>query len=286
LKTIIISAANEGYKDLLFDLLDSLTQWQEPLSSAIGILDVGLSSDTRLAISNRVTHIVNPAWDLAIDDELIKTKPHLRSLLARPFLREYFPGYDAYLWIDSDAWVQEKYAIKMLFDATKHDAMGLIPSLDRSYKYHPTHITWRKNNLLSYYGKEALELYEYHNYYNAGVFSLPADCPHWKIWENNFRNGLKKNPSIVSDQAALNYSIWKEKLKIYPLPALCNWLCHYAIPRFNLNTNKYHEPYLPNSSIGIIHMASKTKRLKFKIKNNGNEYNLALGFKRLQPLNK
>lgn len=281
MKTIIITGANEAYRDLLIDLLDSLNFWHAPLSTAVGVLDVGLTSSTKLAISKRVNHIVNPIWDMTIDETLKKTKPHLRCLLARPFLRDYFPGYDAYLWIDADAWVQEKYAIEWLFNASKHGAMGLIPSADRSYRYHPSHIAWRRNNLFSYYGSEALEFYNFHPYYNAGVFSLPADSNHWKIWEYYFDQGLKKNGKLICDQAALNYSIWKEKLTVYPLPALCNWLCQYSIPKFNVETNRFHEPYLPFRSIGILHMASKTKRFQFKIQRENDEYLVTLGFKRL-----
>jgi hypothetical protein len=34
------------------------------------------------------------------------------------------------------------------------------------------------------------------------------------------------------DQAALNYTVWTERLPVHPLPALCNWTCHLAIPAF------------------------------------------------------
>jgi hypothetical protein len=112
-----------------------------------------------------------------------------------------------------------------------------------------------------YYGDEALSLLDTHSYYNSGGFSLVADAPHWSSWARHFKRGLEACPTLVTDQTALNYAIWKDDLPVHPLPALCNWCCHLAVPDVNIETSKLCEPHIPNRPIGLVHMTGGTKDL-------------------------
>ena len=40
------------------------------------------------------------------------------------------------------------------------------------------------------------------------------------------------------------------------LPINCNWIASNLLPKFDENKNKFVEPYLPNTSIGIMHLAA------------------------------
>lgn len=55
MKRIIISAADETFRDPLIELLSSLHQWDEPLADAIGVLDVGLSAQSLAQIEPLVS---------------------------------------------------------------------------------------------------------------------------------------------------------------------------------------------------------------------------------------
>ncbi|MGH6976466.1 MAG: hypothetical protein ACREED_05505 [Stellaceae bacterium] len=44
--------------------------------------------------------------------EISRSFPRL-DRAAFPFLRRYFPGYDVYLWLDGDTWVQDAEAIEL-----------------------------------------------------------------------------------------------------------------------------------------------------------------------------
>lgn len=262
MKTIIVTAADEKFSGLLNELLASLFQFDAPLSNAIGILDLGLSSTTREELKNKVNHIIQPEWDLVVDENVAKEKPHLRALTARPFLPKYFPGYDLYLWLDADTWVQNRFAIDWLLKAAATGSMAIVPQVHQSY-FHTRKINnWRNNTLYMYYEKNGADLYWQRSYYNAGVFALRGDAPHWVSWAKQFQIGLHNSGSSrVCDQTALNYAIWTEKLQVHPLPALCNWCCHLAIPSVDPNTGKFCEPHIPHRELGIIHMTAKTKDL-------------------------
>ena len=85
------------------------------------------------AITGAKRLIENGGQFTSVDTALRECTPHLRSLTARPFLPDYFPGYDVYIWIDCDAWVQEQFALEWLFYTAASGALGIVPELDRSY---------------------------------------------------------------------------------------------------------------------------------------------------------
>ena len=48
------------------------------------------------------------------------SKDGYKALTARPFLPRYFPGFDLYLWIDGDCWVQQGDAIALFLARRAH----------------------------------------------------------------------------------------------------------------------------------------------------------------------
>ena len=277
LKTIIITAANEDFAPLLLDLMQSLHQWDSTLSSAIGLLDLGLSDETLYKVQKHVNHIISPGWDIPLDAALQDQKPYLRAMTARPFLPQYFPGYDIYLWLDADTWVQEKYAIEIFFKAAKDGSMGIVPELHQSYVNDIPLYNWRASRLSSYFGVKTAAYLATHSYFNSGAFSLLKDSVHWETWARYLKKGVAQASNNISgqmtleisDQTALNYAIWSDNLPVHPLPALCNWCCHLATPSININTKKLCEPHLPNMPIGLIHMTGATKDTVIKFQSNG-----------------
>ena len=111
MRTLIVTAANEAYAPLLRGLIDSIDQRAPRVFTGLACFDLGLAPGTREWVGRHAAHVVEPGWDLPVGEKLRAEKPELRGLTVRPFLPSYFPGYDAYLWIDADAWVQERYAL-------------------------------------------------------------------------------------------------------------------------------------------------------------------------------
>ncbi len=59
-KRIIVSAADDSYFSLLIDLISSIEDSKGETDIAIGVLDVGLTSEQRDILSGRVQHMVTP----------------------------------------------------------------------------------------------------------------------------------------------------------------------------------------------------------------------------------
>jgi lipopolysaccharide biosynthesis glycosyltransferase len=281
---IVVSAADEQYYSLLKGCLESLRINATGVAFDIGILDLGLSDASAKEIRRTTDNIVVPEWDLQVDASLKLTKPHLRAFFARPYLRKYFPGYEYYIWLDCDTWVQEPFALHWLLHAAARGGIALVPEVDRCYRHSSDHINWCMERLKSYFGENTARLYLTNTYYNSGVFCLHVHAPHWDAWARYHSQGHKNSPELPSDQTALNFAIWIERLPVHALPALCNWCCHLSLPVVDVDRRKLIEPLIPYREIGVIHLAFNTKDLKAQVKHKGRSAEVSLRFNGLLNL--
>jgi hypothetical protein len=132
-RLLIASGADRGYFPLLRDTVLSIRAQRR--DAAIGILDLGLEAVQRDWLAARVAHIVRPDWDLDFPGRE-RTSETLKAQVARPFLRRHFPGYEIYLWIDADAWLQDWRVIDLYVAAAGLDKLAITPEIDRAYKRH------------------------------------------------------------------------------------------------------------------------------------------------------
>ena len=284
MKRIIIAAADENFSPLLNDLLDSLHQFPQPVTDAIGVLDLGLSADSLNMISSKADHIVQPGWDLYVREDIKASKPFLRANTSRPFLPRHFPGYDLYLWLDADTWLQDRFAVDWLFQAASQGQMALVPETDRCYRPRIGFNNWRIQRLESFFSCDAAQLLQSKMYYNSGAFALHRDTVHWDKWAECFDAGLRRDTDITSDQTAMNYAIWSADLPVHPLPALCNWCCHMAYPVFHNASASLCEPFLPHRRIGLVHMTDTSMDARLRVSVDGKPVESGLRYSDLKKI--
>lgn len=267
MRTLVVTAADETFMPLLRGLIGSLQQWKPPSFSAIACFDLGLRAASRQWLSDIATHVVEPGWDLPVDHALRQQHPELRALTVRPFLPRYFPGYDIYLWIDADAWIQERFALDWLTAAAATGRLAAAPQVHHAYLQTEENFNWRMSRMRTCFGPEAGRRLLWDSYFNAGVFALRVDAPHWSRWAKWFALALEASGGkLCCDQTALNQAIWVEPLPIAPMPALCNWLCHLALPRFDVARGKFCEPTAPWHPIGILHLSADSKDMQLVVR--------------------
>jgi hypothetical protein len=166
------------------------------------------------------------------------------------------------LWLDADTWVQERFALEWLIAAAANGSLAGVPEAHPAYMQSPTIVDWRANRMRDYFGDEAVTSSRWHAYVNSGVFALTADAPHWGLWAKWLGSGLERvQANIFCDQTALNHAVWKEQLPVTLLPALCNWMCHLARPRFDTEQWRFYEPGEEGRPIGIVHLAGPVKNV-------------------------
>jgi hypothetical protein len=261
-RLLIASGSDSSYFPLLGDAVRSVLAHRRNV--AIGILDFGLASDQRAWLADRVSHLVRPGWDL--DFPYRERTPETRKAqLSRPFLRRHFPGYDMYLWIDADAWLQDWRAIELYVAAAGHDKLAITPEIDRAYKRHykrPKVFGWT----LSWkcyreaFGWRVADRLGRNPILNCGVFALHHDAPHWDAWARVITQIAQRTRFFYIEQTALNYVIFAERLPVNLLPAYCNWMPGDAVPAFDAARGLFVEPYAPHEVIGVMHLAGEAQK--------------------------
>jgi hypothetical protein len=268
-RLLIVSGADRGYFELLRDLVLSVRALRA--DAAVGILDFGLDDDQRAWLSARVRHLVRPGWDLDFPDRA-RTPETRKAQIARPFLRRHFPGYEHYLWLDADAWVQDWRAIELYVAAAGRDRLAITPEIDRAYKRHYKRpklfgftLAWK--NYREAFGWRVADRLGRNPTLNCGVFALHHDAPHWDAWARIMARALRRTRFFFIEQTALNYAVFAERLPAELLPAYCNWMPGDAAPAFDPARGLFVEPFVPHEPIGVMHLAGpeqKTGRFRLR----------------------
>ena len=266
-KNVIISLADANYFELVNELVDSIKNHKQSENVAICIMDAGLKNEQIEILDKKVDIIKKAEWDIEVSSSKVKDREWLKSQVSRAFLPRYFPGYDKYLWIDADAWVNSWYAIELYFKGCDDKKLAIATSADRAYG-RVLRADWffrsfariksqnYKHAKSSGFSEKIAREVALKPHLNIGVFALQTNAPHWEVWQKNLKKALSSGKIWGSEQIAMNITIYSDKLDVEILPAYCNWTLIEAL-KFDEKGNTLVEPYLPNHEIGIVHFAGK-----------------------------
>ncbi|PZQ48061.1 MAG: glycosyl transferase family 8 [Micavibrio aeruginosavorus] len=248
-----------------------LTEWvhsvrAHPESSGmdIGILNAGMTEE-ELDYFRSIGCIVKEThWPAKIPASRIRGREYLKSCISRPFLPDYFPGYDIICWMDADIWVQDWKAVSLFLKGAERSALAVVPQADRAlpkaarlswigpFPFKPKSFYY-SNAKIAFSGKIARSLFPFITV-NAGIFAMRSDAPHWKRWQELILKALEKGKVFTAEQLTLGMLIYLEKYKVEFLPSWCNWRCTTK-PCWDEKLEKFVEPYLPHEPIGIMHLS-------------------------------
>ena len=263
----IVSLADSNYFKLLCELIDSIKSFEESKNVAICVLDAGLSDNQKNILLKKVDTIKKANWDIEVPSYKVIGKEWLKSQVSRAFLPKYFPGYNKYLWIDADAWVNSWETIELYFKGSDNNKLSISTSADRAYG-RVLKVDW----LIGGFAKIKSQNYKHAKssgfsekiarevalkpHLNIGVFCLEATASHWDVWKKNLKIAVKSGKIFGSEQIAMNVTIYIDKLDVEILPAYCNYTLIDGM-KFDTKRNTFVEAYLPNHKIGIVHLAGK-----------------------------
>ena len=276
-KNTIVSLADANYYDLLIELIDSIKQFPQSSNIAICILDAGLTDEQKKILSSKVDEIKSAEWDIKVPSLKVLGKEWLKSQVSRAFLPKYFPDYEKYLWIDCDAWVNDWDTIELYFKACENNKLGITQTMAPGYKI-MSKASWIfgrlaiiksqnfKHAISSKIGIENARKLAFAPHINIGVFSLEKNSPCWSTWQKNLEKTLSSGKIFGSEGLAINMSVYIDEIETEFLPIKCNWIASNLLPKYDDQKQTFVEPYLPNNTIGIMHLASKIKGDNFKMK--------------------
>lgn len=261
MKVAIITSVSEKYFHLAEELIDSINRFPESKNISICILDNGLNFKQIRKISKKI-YIIKKSYP--ISQKYKNLNPIDYENL---FLPIYFPEFDKFIHIDSDAWLNSWYAIEFLLKASEKGKIGICSMSDRKLDK-VTRLVWLfksigflksqnfKHAIKKGYSLDIAREVGLRPHINSGVFSLEKNSEFWEIWRKNFEFCISNTKKVYgSDQLSLNISVYIDKFEADFLPHYCNWLPNTENTIFDVNKNKFVDRFTPNYEIGIMHLA-------------------------------
>ncbi|MEX2201598.1 MAG: hypothetical protein WD711_09405 [Dongiaceae bacterium] len=277
-RRVIVSGADAGYFRYLKRAVESVRARDPGSGTAIVLFDLGLEPAQRAALAHLADAIVEPGWDFNLPDT-DSLPSHWRAYTARPHLPNHVPGYDLYMWLDADAWVQQWDAVEQFFAGAAGRAVAIVPELHPAYR-NQHHARAEFEGVIraafdSAFGVDVAQRLYRKPHLNTGAFALTADAPHWQAWSDALGSalighalrarvrerppsgaGVRERPPSrerLAEQCAMNVVVYDEGLPAIFLEPRCNWICHHAAPRLDPETGLLTEPTPPFAPLGIVH---------------------------------
>ena len=264
-KNILVSSSDKKYFNLLIELLNSFFYHKLEQNFEFGVIDTGLTNNQLEILKSKNIIVKAGNWDVNFPNYKIRGRRYLQNITARAYLPDYFIGFEKYIWLDADTWINDKSTFLLLEEGCNNDKICIVPQVDRAYgnlakvewifnfpkKIKTINFKNIKRSISAKYAKK----YAMFPTLNGGVFSIGSNSNIWKSFQKNIELASKKGRIFGTDQVALIMMIHEDGFKAEYLPAYVNWLCEFNLPYYNKINNKFIEPYLPHHPIGLIHLA-------------------------------
>lgn len=266
-KIAIISGCDKTYFPMLSELIASIRALPDPTIATwdICIIDAGMTAPQSEYLKKHCAAVVKPEWptENGVEPRGVNGRNYIKADVCRPFIPEYFPGYDVYFWIDSDCWVQNAEGLHLFIEGAMRGKLAVLAAADRCWPrgdrtqwLGPLPIKaktfYYSNALKAFDRKMARKLFPQHTL-SAGVFALHGDAPHWKKWQERTLQGLVKGNPFTSGQLGMGIMTYIDGLPAEHMPGWAHWLCQHT-PTWEPKTKQFVETYLPHHPISILHM--------------------------------
>ena len=266
--TIIVTGANDRYEASVASLLASIRRGG--FECDFGIIDAGLSASFIDQATAHGCHIRPVELNGPLGEAAQQIPQGWKAALLKPHIRDLFPGYETYIFLDADTWVQHRFALDYLKTYSSGGRLAVVSQRSRFHDWdatrgngvefnfagQPLRANWytmfsRKSKL----PKSDRRLLASQPILNAGVFALQADAALWDEWQGaviEAANALPIGRQYAADQVGLGLAVYRTGAALSLLPETCNWM---SVWRFDENSGLFTQTQPPFDPVGIIHLA-------------------------------
>jgi hypothetical protein len=179
-------------------------------------------------------------------------------------LPEVFPGYECYVWVDSDIRFLDREGFGFFANRARDREVSIVAS----HKTDPAYIVnsnpikagiyHREKNRRLYeaFGQDVARYFEFFNPYNAGFFAARADSPIWVRYRRNLGKTISLKFLAMREQDALNVSIIEVGSQCNA-PCTMNWLCSLSMPTRD-GDGSWRTPDTTKRKISVAHLTNST----------------------------
>jgi len=262
---IIISSSDSKYFLLVQELHLSFKNLGVLDEYDFAILDTGLDLKQQNYFRDNNVIIKKAEWNVEVPKYKILGRDNLKTQVARAFLPDYFNNYKLYVWLDADMWLNDLKSFYLYEKGALNDKLTIVPQSDRAYIIN-ANVEWlfgfpKKIKTINYknisksVSKSLGRKYAFYSTLNAGAFAINDNDKTWECFQKNIKLAAKKGRIFGTDQVALALSLYEDNVPSEFLPAYCNWMCEFNMPKFDSKRNQFVEPYIPNHPIALVHLA-------------------------------
>jgi hypothetical protein len=272
-RVLVVTASDARFACLLRGMVASIAPFLARPGVSLACFDTGLEPDDLAWLRRLGTRVAAPGGHFGID--AAAHRPALLSFLARPFLPDYFPGHDIYLWIDSDVWLQDPAVLDAYVAGARDSGMAITHENEPAYRFQPRLFGWTAKHFLLGYGIGHGAWLLSRPHVNAGFFAIHADAPHWRVWAARYERAIRRTGRLVPhDQFALNQALYADSEELPRLPARVlhpghNWICDRGVPMWHDEGGVFCMPRPPYRPIGALHLAGPAKHTAYRIRRTG-----------------
>jgi hypothetical protein len=263
-KEIVITGGDSAFFPFLWAALRSMRKHAELAELDFGIVDQGLEETQKEQLSRLGCRIVTPTWTLPVPAEHRQLKNI--GLVARPALRDYFPGYQIYLWFDADAWVQTPEFLRAYIEGARRSGAAVATENGSGYRKTLTDRKWWIGNMFAAYGLRRGLRCSAATSVNIGILCLSSNAPHWAAWTRFYTEALERTGKVNLDQHAFLAAIECQGLDTAFMPARFNWQPFLSAPVWDSEQRLLCEPEAPYRPLSVVHLAGPNKQRGYALR--------------------
>ena len=259
----IVMACDTKYFFQLQVCLETLRQWPTPFGSDIKVIAIDLQEE-------QLEWLRAQSIDVFTDIDRFprfKNGPrYYAAMAARPYIPETFPGYKAYLWVDSDIRFLSGEGLAYYMQSALDPRVNIVIAQQSEPAYYfvlnPVAASFVARTtyarMIESFGIETANFLRYSPLYNAGIFSARADSPFWSRYKRNLEQILHIDAHLAREQDALNVAI-AEVGRVKDAPSIYNWLVEASIP-VRLSDGSWVSPLEQSRKVSVAHLVRSEGR--------------------------
>jgi hypothetical protein len=263
-RALLITGGDAAFFPFIWAALRSMRKHTDFAALDFGVIDQGLDEQQQRQLDEVGCRRVTPTWTLPVPEPL----RDLRNigLVARTALRDYFPGYDVYLWFDADAWVQTPEFLGAYIEGARRSGAAVATENGSGYRRSLRDKKWWVGNMLAAFGvRNGIRCCTAPSV-NIGILCLASDAPHWSAWTRWYTDALDRTGKLNLDQHAFLAAIELERLDTALLPARFNWQPCLSSPVWNPDRRLLCEPESPHRPLSVLHLAGPAKLRSYTLR--------------------
>ncbi len=262
---LIVTGGDKNFFGMMVDLVESIRRFPGGASYDIAVMDLGLEEAQRARLNEQGCFTIEP---VDVRKNGCSLSMVHRGQISRTFLPELVPGYDQYMWMDGDTWLNDMSVIESYRQAATEYGFAITPEVSRCYDKDLTMrdtIEWHTGCYQRFFGAHLANVLGVLPVINSGVFCTRADSNVLRAWRKRIYQALSLTKEegddlFMLEQTAGNVAMYLDVREWAALPARYNWICSRSAPMLDKERGILVEPSPPYDPIGIVHMTYRTKK--------------------------